>query len=322
MTVSNVVNGRSSKTSATTRAAVEREIERLGYRPYTQARNLRRSEQLTIGMIILDEAPAFLTDPLNTMIVAGLSNHLSQRGYGLMLQGVHPERFLGAMLLRTIRTDGICAILSGADDLRRHAAERLLDLGQPVVLFQETLRLRDPNLLVIRQDDRGGARLLGAEVLAKGARRLLMLVPDAVWPAMVERTRGVREAMRAANRRANLRVVTCRENDFDDVQQVLRRDIETAGRPDAVLAGNDQIGIAALRFLQDQGLNVPDDIMVTGFNALNFHRHTQPLLTTVRSPVYEMGVRGGQELLLKLKGGQFSRRDVISEIQFVPGGST
>ncbi|OJY66642.1 MAG: hypothetical protein BGP12_09190 [Rhodospirillales bacterium 70-18] len=321
MTVSNVVNGRIGKMGEATRSAVEREIARLGYRPYTQARNLRRSEQLTIGMIILDEAPAFLTDPLNTTIVAGLSNYLSQRGYGLMLQGVHPERFSGAMLLRAIRTDGICAILSGSDDLRRHAAERLLDLGQPVVLFQETLRLRDPNLLVIRQDDRGGARLLAAAVLAKGARRLLMLVPDVVWPAMVERTRGVQEAMRVADSRANLRVVACRENDFDDIQQVLRRDIETAGRPDAVLAGNDQIGIAALRLLQDQGLNVPDDIMVTGFNALNFRRHTQPMLTTIRSPVYEMGVRGGQELLVKLEGGRFSGREVISEVEFVPGGS-
>lgn len=321
MTVSNVVNGRSGKVSEKTRSAIEREIGRLGYRPDTLARNLRRSERMTIGLMILDERPAFLADPLTTTLVAGLSNQLSERGYGLLIQGLHPRRFRNSMLIRDVRTDGICAVLSGSDAIRRHSVELLLSLGQPIVLFQDTLRITHPDLLVIRQDDRGGARLVASKVLERGARRLLMLVPDIVWPAMVERAYGVKDAIHRSRPRATLRVFRCRENDFDDIQAVMQRAIGEDGLPDALLAGNDQIGIAVLRYLQGLGVEAPRDILITGFNAFGFRRYTQPMLTTIRSPIYEMGVRGGQEILEKIGKGHFSRREIVFPVEFISGGT-
>ena len=69
---------------------------------------------------------------------------------------------------------------------------------------------RTPDL--IRQDDRGGARALAKRVLGKGARRLLMLVPRLQWPAIEERERGIREAIKASKVKAAFDTLACGED--------------------------------------------------------------------------------------------------------------
>ena len=80
-TVSNVANGRLELMSAATRVRVEAAIRELNYRPNEGARNLRLSQSGAIGLIIVDESPRFLADPMTSNIVAGMSNHLSANGY-------------------------------------------------------------------------------------------------------------------------------------------------------------------------------------------------------------------------------------------------
>ena len=63
MTVSNVVNGRTSAVGEETRQRVEKEIRRLNYRPHASARSLRLARRWSVGMIIVHESPSFLADP-------------------------------------------------------------------------------------------------------------------------------------------------------------------------------------------------------------------------------------------------------------------
>jgi DNA-binding LacI/PurR family transcriptional regulator len=323
MTVSNVINDRPGAVGADTRARIEAEIERQGYRPQSAGRSLRRAERLSIGMLIVDDVPTYLADPFITQVVAGLSNHLSEHGYGLLLQGMGPAAVGRSPLIRDLRTDGICAMLSGSDRVRRTCLETLASLGEPLLLFQETLRPpAGADLCRIRQDDRAGGRLLGEIVLAAGAERLLMLVPRLYWPAIGERIAGVRQAMRAAGGRAALRVVRCVDADFSEIQAALAADLDAAGEPEAILAGNDQIGIAALKLMRARGRRVPQDVLITGFNAFDFWQYTDPVLTTVRSPAYAIGARGGEEILRRLRLGAFAEREIVFPVTLQPGGST
>jgi LacI family transcriptional regulator len=100
MTVSNFVNGRLGEMSRETRERVEQEIKRLNYRPSTSARSLRRSERLSIGLVIVDESPAYLTHPAHSHLLAGLSNFLSERGYSLSLQGARPGNLSDALIVQ------------------------------------------------------------------------------------------------------------------------------------------------------------------------------------------------------------------------------
>lgn len=322
MSVSNYINARHGQMRPETRARIEAEIERLGYRPHVAARNLRLSKRLSIDMVIIDEAPHYLADPFTTQIVAGLSNRLNTEGYALQVQGMSAEVFRSSPTVRNIRTDAICLLLSGPEATRRDIVTTLLELGQPVVLFQDRIRSQAADLCIIRQADRDGGRMLTRELLRRGAKRLLMLVPSTIWPAIEERVAGVKDVVRKAGMGSRLRIVPCGSADFRDTQAALAAEIAASGAPDAILAGNDQMGIAAMKLIAARGLAVPGDVAITGFNAFEFWQYTEPVLTTIRSAAYEMGALGGDELLKRLTSGAFDRREIVFPVELQRGGST
>ena len=69
---------------------------------------------------------------------------------------------------------------------------------------------------------------------------------------------------------------------------------------------NPKLGIATLKLLKTKGLKVPEQVMVTGFNAFEFWQFSDPVLTTVRSPGYELGQVAGREMIQRLETGAFS----------------
>ena len=322
MTVSNAVNGRLSSMSPQTHERIKEAIARLGYRPQTTARNLRLAQHETIGVIVVSEDPAFLADPFVTQIVAGLTNQLGGQGYAAMLQGLAPKAIGLSRLIHSVRTDGICVMLSGSPRQRETCRDVLLGVGQPLVLFQESLRIPESDTCLIRQDDHAGGGLICAEVLDKGARDLVMLVPKRYWPAIGGRVRGVKDMLRVRGSKARLTLVKTSDASFIDIQAGLSNYLDQHPKPDAVLAGNDQIGIAAMKLLASRGFRVPADVLLTGFNAFDFWQYTDPVLTTVRSPAYAMGARGGVEMLGRLHNGAFATREIVYPVQLQRGGST
>jgi LacI family transcriptional regulator len=220
--------------------------------------------------------------------------------------------------MRDIRTDAACVMLSGPDAVRQQIMNTLLRIGQPIVLIQDTLEFPDSDICSIRQADRHGGQLLGQEVAAAGARDVVMVVPSLHWPAIAERVKGVRAGIRG---RGRLRIVKCGDGGFQATQTALARDILEHGQPDAVLAGNDQIGIAALKHIKSRGLRVPQDVIVTGFNAFEFWQYTEPVLTTVRSPAYEIGIRAGGAILNRLNRGRFDAGEIVLPVELQRGSS-
>jgi LacI family transcriptional regulator len=317
MTVSNVINGRGA-VGTTTRARVLEAVETLNYRPHAGARRLRAKRFHSLGMLVLDDAPDYLSDPFTTQIIAGLSNFATENGNSLVLQGVRHATLEQAPLLSHLETDGVCALLSGEPEERAALVERLLTLRVPLVLFQEPTGRGD--ICTIRQDDRGGAAALAILVAEKGARRIMMLLPRVEWPAMVAREAGARAA--AVEHGATLFAVRCADEGFDATQAALREAIAAHGLPDAILGGNDRMAIAALKLLERDGVRVPQQVLVTGFNGFDAVRYSSPTVTTMRSPAYEMGWRGGSELLARLANGRFAQREIVLPVSFVAGEST
>lgn len=321
MTVSNVVNAKFALVGEDTRRKVEQAIEQTHYRPIASSRSLRSAVEYSVGMIITDEAPAFLADPFITELVAGLSNYLSSNDYSLSIQAVKPQSLESAPLFKSVSTDALCVLLCGEAATRRQGIAYLQKLRQPLIVFQETEEIPDADVAVVNQDDFEGGQMLASQLLSRGARSLLFLRPSTEWPAMNERERGVRAACDEAPEDIMLAVLECRNEEFEQTQAALRAYLAKNGAPDAVLGGNDRLGLAALRCLQDQGFKVPQDIMITGFNGFESCQYCNPPLTTVTSPAYEMGQYSGHLILQRLKQGKFSKRRTLFPVRFQSGGS-
>jgi len=320
MTVSNVVNNNFQFVGNATRKKVERAIKTLKYVPSATSRKLRSMQEFSIGMIIMDDAPMFLVDPFISQLVAGLSNYLSENNYTLTVQGVTPKDFQNASMFSRAGTDALCAILCGSEPERRKNVSFLLGRHQPVVIFQDTLNIDKSGIAVVNQDDEKGGYMIASHVLSQGAEKLLFVRPLVQWPAIEKREKGIRSAV-AANNGSALDVLKCEEATFEQTQAALDEYLAASRRPDAILGGTDAMGIAALRYCQDQGYSVPEQIAVTGFNGFAACNYSTPSLTTIASPAYEMGEHAGQLILHRLQTGRFSARQTLFPVSFRQGGS-
>ena len=257
MTVSNVVNGKHQFVGERTRKAVEREIARLNYRVQHSAWSLRVARRRSVGMIVVDELPAFLSDHFTAHIVAGLTNILSHEDHTVSIQGIRGDRIDQAAIVRNFAVDGFCVIMSGTPEARRRIIDSLVRLDQPIVLIQEPIAPPDGDICIVRQDDAGGGRLIADHLAARRVRRLLVIVPGLEWPAVDERVAGLRQGIAAAGGDIVIDLVETAGEDFDSTQAAVAAYLDRNPLPGAIVGANDRLAIAAMALLESRGIAVP-----------------------------------------------------------------
>jgi len=312
MTVSNVANGRLHLVRESTVNRVQDAIDRLGYRPDLHARALRLSRGWAIGMLVVTRKSDFLASQWMGRVVTGLSNYLGERGFGLLLHTHNPDNLDNSILMKWTHADGLCVLLSGSDQERKEILEKLSRLKLPLVVLQETLvPSRRSDMAVVRQDDFDGGRQLGEHLISQGAERLVFVKPDFSWPAMVERARGVVAAMTARSA-VSLRTLECSNDDYDSVEAEILTELAENGLPDAFLAANESIALAILDTITGGGFHVPNDVLLTGFNAFDVWFFAKRKVTTISFPAEEIGIRAGERMLERINTGRFAEKvDVL-----------
>ena len=273
-TVSRVLAG-SATVSAELAGRVRESAQRLGYTPHSVARSLASGRTRLVGALVPNLANHYFYALLKRML------HDAERdGYRLLVadsdENVVAERELGLNLLR--QTDGLmlCSPRVPANVLRQ-----FVEYGKPVLVINRLVdKLPVSNVVV---ESYPAMRQLAAHVADLGHRRVAYVQGPARSWQNKERGRAVRWL---AGRGVDVTVLRG-GGDMDDghlaVPEILR-----CGST-AVLAYNDLVAIGILAGLAEQGVRVPEDISVTGYDDIPFSRFVMPALTTVRSPQEEVG---------------------------------
>lgn len=196
----------------------------------------------------------------------------------------------------------------------------LAALSQPCVLIHENKISVEGDFCQIRENDQAGGRLLAQHLVYKGCRNILLLLPTTIWASMEERARGSREVCKREG--VTLSTLRTRSSTMEHAQEALSAYLDVNELPDGIIAGNDQLGIATLRVLKERALEVPRHVRVTGFNAFELWKYSEPRLTTIRTPATALGLRAGEELVRRLTSGSFSGRDIVLPIEMLEGSST
>ena len=322
MTVSNFVNGRFELMSPEMRARVERSVKALNYRRNYGAHLLRTSKLWSIGILVVDASDHYLSDVYTTQIISGISNTLNENGFSTLLQGLKPDAFDTSAMFRNVQTDGLCVLLSGSDQQRAHQFDVIKAFRQPTVLFLEAFDETPETICSVRQDDYAAARKLARHVLRRDPETVLILTSgENEWAAVNQRVAGITDEFHDAGRGTRLDVVQTGDGRQHDVIAAIRAHSVAHGLPGAIMAINDEIALAAVKLLKQEGIDVPGQTCVTGFNAFGLHDISDTTLTTVRSPAYDMGCTGAKELLQALETGRFERNDILFPVEILPGSS-
>jgi LacI family transcriptional regulator len=294
----------------------------LGYRPHAAARLLRTNRHMTVGVIIVDPSPHYLSDPFTAAMLAGLSDVFAGQGYAILLHSASAEALGEAPVVRRIASDGICLVLSGTPEERRALFARVQALEQPVVLIQDELPEGATDAAAVIQDDADGARRIARHLFAAPCRRAVMLLPALGWCAMERREAGIRAGIAETGAAVDLAIVRTADEGFEAAQAALAAHCAAAGVPDVVIGGNDRLAIAAMKWLAAQGVRVPADVRVTGFNGFEFWRYATPELTTVHSPAFALGEEAARLLVRRLETGVFPARRTALPVEFAPHRSS
>ncbi|MDL2272705.1 LacI family transcriptional regulator, partial [Desulfovibrio sp. OttesenSCG-928-I05] len=311
MTVSNFVNGKFGMMGEKTRGKIQAVLEEMPYRPHSSARNLRLSRYFSVGQVVVDESPFFMTRRVIGSIMAGLAQELNGNGYSLTVQRVPGKADADvAPVLRNQLTDGLCVMLSGSYQQQEALLDFFCSLGQPLVLLQKALPSPREDVCVVRMNERNGGVILAELLVSKGAKRLLMMTSAVAWPSLDERVSGVQEVVLGSGGGVVLELLPVPESS-PDVRRCIDEYLDAVPLPDAIIAANDQIALIAMERIRARGLRLPGDIMLAAFEAHDPWNYVDSVCTTIRLPAFELGMAAGTALLERFRSGAFAESDIV-----------
>ncbi|MEV3993095.1 LacI family DNA-binding transcriptional regulator [Streptomyces sp. NPDC049837] len=305
-TVSRVLNG-NYPVAASTRERVLRAVDELDYVLNGPASALAAATSDLVGILVNDIADPFfgiMAGAAQTAIGEGGSGRAGGEKLAVVCNtGGSPERELTYLTLLQRQRAAAVVLTGGAVEDPGHIAAmaaklaKLADAGTRVVLCGRppVPAAGDAIAAALTFNNRGGGRKLTEHLLTLGHRRIGYVAGPAERTTTRHRLEGHRAAMEAAGLAGGLDRLTVhgpydRRSGYDATLELLRRDPDLT----AVVAANDTVALGACAALRDQGLRIPDDVSVAGFDDLPFSVDAVPALTTVRLPLHEAGARAGR----------------------------
>jgi DNA-binding LacI/PurR family transcriptional regulator len=306
-TVSRVINGHPN-VAPPTRERVLAAIAELGYRPNTAARALVTGSTRTIGFVAVNINQY---GPAQTLV--GLERAARAAGYSLSVT-VLDDPTAGAMRDAVDRfvaqsVDAVVA-LGTYDDA--YEALHAISAPVPLVTVQSGGAVEAPAVGV---DQVAGARLATRHLLQLGHRTVHHVTGPAQSKEARDRTEGWRSELTAAGAPVPpiLRGDWTPSSGHAAGRQLAGR-VRAGDDVTAVFLANDQMALGLLAALHEEGLEVPRDISVVGFDDLPEAPYFTPPLTTVRQDFAELGRRGVELVLARLAGDQLRPQPVPASL--------
>lgn len=270
---------------------------KMGYRTNHFARNLRNQSTNTIGVILHELNSNFITS-----VLAGIEKIATEAGYDLII--AHSSENLekevaNAKNLFEKRVDGLIASLS-FDTINLDHFKPFQEKNVPVIFFDRVEQEGNNTVVII--DNRKCGFLATQHLIEQGCRRIVHITSSLKRNVYSERFNGYKDALQEAGipYDENLLIVNnlSEQAGIESAIQVLKMDPQ----PDGAFITNDFVAAVFMRELQENGLKIPEDVAVVGFNNDAIAKLIQPALTTINYPGMEMGEIAARNLINDLKG--------------------
>ena len=267
------------------RTRVEEVIQETGYLPNQAARALVSNRTGLIGLVMPTDVDELFGDPYYSALVHGIQEGCTETGSILSIfpvYGEHGQAVVLSTLLAQGFVDGVIVTAGPRSDrlisVLRDRGKRLVVVGHPA---------DDGGLVRVDVENRAGTATAVAHLIGLGRDRIGYIGPTDEYIFGVERLQGYHDAMRAAGRKVDTRLVRLDEptsaGGFGGAEALL------AARPDAVHVATDTMAEGVLSAFARHGVQVPTDVAVVGFDGLPRAPHTVPVLTTIIQPATDVG---------------------------------
>ena len=284
--------------SSTTKEAVKALAREWNYLPDYQALALRNQHTRTLGLVIPEIVHYFFSN-----VIKGIIKSAEERGYQLLITLSRNSRELEENQLNLLygqRVEGI--LISLANETVDHAHLMFLQKQEvPVVMFDKVASNFNCKKVII--DDERGGYLATKHLIDKGCKRIAHIRGPLEPLNSQGRYNGYRKALLEHGLSFDQQLIrVCKNVNFDEGYNFGLELVDQVEGLDGIFAVTDQVGVGAMKAAQQKGYHIPDELKVMGFSDSQIAQVSQPALSTIHQPGFEIGQTAARILIDEIEG--------------------
>ena len=308
MTVSNVINGKFSKVSEKNITNIQRIVQKYNYIPNSAARSLSSRNSRIIALFVPDGE---YENPHYVGAFNSIAHEIYDRNYYLMVfSNINPEENLSN--LKTWNVDGVICF----PPLNNEAFNFFINTGIPTCFidsYQEA-----PNILKVGLDDFRGGYLAGNYLAKNGHSEVGFASYHTDFDYILKmRLDGFKKALEDNGlilKKENIYVAnTTFEGGIDVANQLIDKNSSITG----ILATEDQMAIGIMEGARQNGISVPAQLSVIGFDNIPLCEYVTPKLTTISQDITQKGKYAAEMLLNLLEKGVVENKNIKMPLRIV-----
>jgi DNA-binding LacI/PurR family transcriptional regulator len=276
-----------------------------------QARDFRLRQTRVVSVVFMLDANSdqHPSDPFFLEMLGSIADSLAAHDYDLLLAHA-PIRNVHELARTRIgrHADGLIFVGQGEE---HNALNRLAESGAKIVVWGEPVE--DKQYVIVSSDNTLGGFSAADHLLERGRRRIAFF-GNRRTPENRARFAGFKKALRQKAIRASEDLFYDIPSDLEQARRKITELLKKEVSMDGIVCTSDVMALAAISAITDQGLNVPRDVAVTGYDDIRLASYSSPPLTTVRQNIQLAGSVLAQSLLKQIEGEDVEDTVLKSEL--------
>ncbi|WP_429026263.1 HTH-type transcriptional regulator GalR [Aeromonas veronii] len=294
-TVSRVINN-SPKASQASRDAVFKAMHELNYHPNANARALAHQNNETLGLIVAD-----VSDPFFGTMVKAVEQVAQATGNFLLIGNGYHDAAKEKHVIEQLIGHRCSGLVVHAKMLPDEELIQMMSYVPGMVLINRIVPGFEPRCVAL--DDRYGSWLATRHLIQEGHKKIGFLCSNHLISDSQDRMQGYLDALQEHNIPVDERLISRGSPDELGGEAAMTELLSRGQQMTAVVCYNDSMAAGALSVLSDNGVEVPQELSLVGFDDVLISRYLRPRLTTVRYPIIAMATQAAELAIALAKGG-------------------
>ncbi len=290
-TVSRALNN-NPKISEGTRRLIKKTADEMGYRPNILAASFRTKRTNTIGVIV-----PLINRHFFSSVISGIEEVAYKRGFTVTISQSNDnfeKEYKIAHTLFSNRVDGIIVSI-GMNTTTFDHLKLFTDRNIPLVFFDRVVDDIEAHKIVV--DDFNGGYRATKHLIEKGAKRVAHIGGPLNLQIYNNRQDGFCKAVKESGLEIDKSLIINNSLTRADGTKAAKKLLQNKQLPDAIFCANDTTALSVIIYLKENGINVPEDIMVVGFSNEPFSEVVTPSISTIRQPGFSMGEKAAELII-------------------------
>jgi LacI family repressor for deo operon, udp, cdd, tsx, nupC, and nupG len=298
-----------------TKVLIEKVISDLGYIPSSIAQNLRSKRSGLLGVVIPDFT-YYYSEILNHIEVAAKPN-----GFSVIVLSTEKDKDRERECIMTLMQRGVEGLIlfSYAEDADGSQLLDSLYRKIPIVLMDYQTSLP---ISCIYTDGYIGIKKVTSSFIKQKRKKIAIISEDTRYGAHNRRLQGYLDAFQESGMEINPDYIINTDMSLDSGYKAAEQLLNREDPPQAIINISDNTAISVLKYCYDNGINVPNDVEVTGFDGIDLSNYTCPSLTTVKQPIKEMAESAIGIINRKLENPKFQSKNIVFQPEYILQHST